>query len=206
MKAGRNDPCPCGSGKKYKKCCLDKPASADIKPEELPVYKTLMSDTKGSKSVVVARERPDGNIQFISVLVDEWKMGLKNCFGSRNVSKNRFHREAIQNVNAEFIDVGLDECKWTIKQGIRIAEAVGARIPREFYQLKDIVGSLDDVHITGSLYKCYICSKGELSDREINFIKEITHQDMARGVCGTPDETCMIFVCDECKNKPRDEL
>jgi hypothetical protein len=22
MKAGRNDPCPCGSGKKYKKCCL----------------------------------------------------------------------------------------------------------------------------------------------------------------------------------------
>lgn len=23
-KAGRNDPCPCGSGKKYKKCCLKK--------------------------------------------------------------------------------------------------------------------------------------------------------------------------------------
>ncbi|HFS85498.1 MAG TPA: hypothetical protein ENK72_02650 [Epsilonproteobacteria bacterium] len=22
-KAGRNDPCPCGSGKKYKKCCLN---------------------------------------------------------------------------------------------------------------------------------------------------------------------------------------
>ena len=21
MKTGRNDPCPCGSGKKYKKCC-----------------------------------------------------------------------------------------------------------------------------------------------------------------------------------------
>jgi hypothetical protein len=24
-KVGRNDPCPCGSGKKYKKCCLGKP-------------------------------------------------------------------------------------------------------------------------------------------------------------------------------------
>jgi len=24
MKISRNDPCPCGSGKKYKKCCLDK--------------------------------------------------------------------------------------------------------------------------------------------------------------------------------------
>lgn len=22
MKVGRNDPCPCGSGKKFKKCCL----------------------------------------------------------------------------------------------------------------------------------------------------------------------------------------
>lgn len=25
MKIGRNDLCPCGSGKKFKKCCLDKP-------------------------------------------------------------------------------------------------------------------------------------------------------------------------------------
>jgi len=24
MKVGRNDPCPCGSGKKYKKCCMEK--------------------------------------------------------------------------------------------------------------------------------------------------------------------------------------
>jgi SEC-C motif-containing protein len=24
QKIGRNDPCPCGSGKKYKKCCIDK--------------------------------------------------------------------------------------------------------------------------------------------------------------------------------------
>ena len=23
-KIGRNDPCPCGSGKKYKKCCIGK--------------------------------------------------------------------------------------------------------------------------------------------------------------------------------------
>src|SRR5689334_13915973 len=28
MKIGRNDPCPCGSGKKYKKCCLAKDEAA----------------------------------------------------------------------------------------------------------------------------------------------------------------------------------
>ena len=27
LKIGRNDPCPCGSGKKYKHCCLNKPKS-----------------------------------------------------------------------------------------------------------------------------------------------------------------------------------
>jgi uncharacterized protein YecA (UPF0149 family) len=26
-KANRNDPCPCGSGRKYKKCCLSNLAS-----------------------------------------------------------------------------------------------------------------------------------------------------------------------------------
>jgi len=26
VKIGRNDPCPCGSGKKYKKCCMNKKA------------------------------------------------------------------------------------------------------------------------------------------------------------------------------------
>jgi len=25
FKVGRNDPCPCGSGKKFKKCCMGKP-------------------------------------------------------------------------------------------------------------------------------------------------------------------------------------
>jgi len=29
MKAGRNDPCPCGSGKKYKKCCMEKDLAAE---------------------------------------------------------------------------------------------------------------------------------------------------------------------------------
>ena len=29
---GRNDPCPCGSGKKYKHCCLDKDRVAEFAP------------------------------------------------------------------------------------------------------------------------------------------------------------------------------
>ena len=31
-KAGRNDPCPCGSGKKYKHCCLERDRAAELAP------------------------------------------------------------------------------------------------------------------------------------------------------------------------------
>jgi hypothetical protein len=35
MKPGRNDPCPCGSGRKYKQCCLLAAAAAHSSPAEL---------------------------------------------------------------------------------------------------------------------------------------------------------------------------
>lgn len=41
QKVGRNDPCPCGSGKKYKNCCISKPVK---KP--LPFKATLLSQPK----------------------------------------------------------------------------------------------------------------------------------------------------------------
>lgn len=39
-KTGRNDPCPCGSGKKYKKCCLGKPNPRPISRDfrRFPTY------------------------------------------------------------------------------------------------------------------------------------------------------------------------
>lgn len=41
QKVGRNDPCPCGSGKKFKSCCIDKPIK---KP--LPFKAKLLSQPK----------------------------------------------------------------------------------------------------------------------------------------------------------------
>lgn len=40
-KIGRNDPCPCGSGKKFKNCCINKPRS---KP--LPFKAKLLSQPR----------------------------------------------------------------------------------------------------------------------------------------------------------------
>ena len=62
MKTGRNDPCPCGSGKKYKKCCLEndesielqsslferesryKPEVDEWQPEDKPEFKDWLDD------------------------------------------------------------------------------------------------------------------------------------------------------------------
>jgi hypothetical protein len=45
MKIGRNDPCPCGSGKKYKKCCVNKLSEQEV--EEL--YLKQLELTNGLK-------------------------------------------------------------------------------------------------------------------------------------------------------------
>ena len=33
-KIGRNQPCPCGSGKKYKRCCWDRDRAAHVQPAQ----------------------------------------------------------------------------------------------------------------------------------------------------------------------------
>lgn len=41
-KTGRNEPCPCGSGKKYKKCCLNKPMKNSAIPSKRDELDILM--------------------------------------------------------------------------------------------------------------------------------------------------------------------
>ena len=41
MAVSRNDPCPCGSGKKYKKCCLGAPDPSEDRRRKILVYGSL---------------------------------------------------------------------------------------------------------------------------------------------------------------------
>lgn len=64
-KFGRNDPCPCGSGRKYKKCCamLDDAKTAQLSSEECKLfYETwygLMGFVNERKSVIKAKIKPE---------------------------------------------------------------------------------------------------------------------------------------------------
>lgn len=64
-KIGRNDPCPCGSGKKYKKCCaiLENTKTAQLSPEECrDFYETwygLMGFVNEKLNVVNVKIKPE---------------------------------------------------------------------------------------------------------------------------------------------------
>jgi len=51
-KVGRNDPCPCGSGKKYKKCCLLKDQEADLTSSKvIPIVPDFDDDAEWDDEV-----------------------------------------------------------------------------------------------------------------------------------------------------------
>jgi len=59
-KTGRNDPCPCGSGKKYKKCCLLQDSLADeLKTTGLPKEVVNYFNEQKRKDVLWKREYGD---------------------------------------------------------------------------------------------------------------------------------------------------
>jgi len=59
-KVGRNSPCPCGSGKKYKKCCIDKNKPSPIEhvgPSTWDCVTRWMVHSKG-KEIKIIRQIP----------------------------------------------------------------------------------------------------------------------------------------------------
>lgn len=61
MKIGRNEPCPCGSGKKYKKCCVGK------KPRYKTVRSSFGKSIDMSKGQVAFRINPQTGLPEVSL-------------------------------------------------------------------------------------------------------------------------------------------
>ncbi|MBW1785146.1 MAG: SEC-C domain-containing protein [Deltaproteobacteria bacterium] len=60
-KTGRNDPCPCGSGKKYKKCCLNKPNP----PEKLLWHRLRETHDSLVDQLVSFAEKASGDLALL---------------------------------------------------------------------------------------------------------------------------------------------
>lgn len=58
-KMGRNDPCPCGSGLKYKKCCYGKPPKLKFTAKVIK-SKDTDANLQGKIKQVANNEQQDG--------------------------------------------------------------------------------------------------------------------------------------------------
>ncbi len=68
---GRNDPCPCGSGKKYKKCCLGEQQSADTAESDFRFEAGAYRDSNGFvPSIACLGQMPDGKWNGLFMLIN----------------------------------------------------------------------------------------------------------------------------------------
>ena len=73
VKIGRNAPCPCGSGKKYKKCCLSaQPEKWPVKEQRfIPVY-TELDQLSNSVVDLIKQKKLDEAETVSRKLLDEY--------------------------------------------------------------------------------------------------------------------------------------
>jgi len=65
-KPGRNDPCPCGSGNKYKKCCL--PKQEGVEREQLAKVDARRADVKAAVAAILSSDEDadEDELTFLS--------------------------------------------------------------------------------------------------------------------------------------------
>ena len=70
QKLSRNAPCFCGSGKKYKKCCLDKGLRNDFEDDERKAYPFLdkVKNLYPSSEMTLVQSEEEGMIKMSEVI------------------------------------------------------------------------------------------------------------------------------------------
>ena len=80
-KVGRNDPCPCGSGKKYKQCCMHSSEQGELQPRPSPRFRFEPGSYGGSGSFVPSLACLEQTIldewEYYYILVDPSKVYAK---------------------------------------------------------------------------------------------------------------------------------
>ncbi len=74
MKTGRNDPCPCGSGKKYKHCCLSVARAVNDELSDLLSEQEFDSieGMQAATDTLVAKQNQKGKMIFLDCLLNKF--------------------------------------------------------------------------------------------------------------------------------------
>jgi SEC-C motif len=161
MKPQRNDPCPCGSGKKYKKCCLpkerdqqtgDSPWShagkihriqhADDYPVEA-CYLNADWKEQGLARIVVTRSQENGKIMVGAFLMDTFCLGVKNAFCNEGLGRRQIENQLLRGYyqNEEPTRVGINYVKEIIYGAVDYARGLGFDPHPDFELSRHVLGS-----------------------------------------------------------------
>jgi hypothetical protein len=169
MKPQRNDPCPCGSGKKYKKCCLPKEREqtgdslwgyagkihriqhADDYPVEA-CYLNADWKQQGLARIVVTRSQENGKIMVAAFLVDTFCLGVKNAFCNEGLGRRQIEAQLPPGYyqNEEPTRVGINYVKEIIYGAVDYARDLGFDPHPDFELSRHVLGA-EEINRTRSL-------------------------------------------------------
>ncbi len=161
IKPGRNDSCPCGSGKKYKKCCLPKErvhASEDSAwsdagklyriqhADDYPIEACYLNagwQEQGFARILVTRSQDNGRLMVGAFLVDIFCLGVKNAFCNEGLPRSRFEAEFLLRFyqDEEPTRVGINYAKEIIYGAVDYARSLGFEPYVDFELSRKVLGT-----------------------------------------------------------------
>jgi len=143
-KVGRNEPCPCGSGKKYKKCHLNEYESSSLlgAAAQGSVVSCMVNndfEESGLAVVFVVRQHPNGrNINIVIYLCDLFCLGVKDVsvFPSSN-------EHTVENLQAHyplhFVDIDYQTARDLVLGSIAYAKTLDFKPHPDWEKSKDFI-------------------------------------------------------------------
>ena len=145
LKLSRNDPCHCGSGKKYKKCCSSRDEKLNNPLENISQYSVeeclINKDWKQSglaTIIVIRKNRETGQFSFVSFLVDVFCLGLKNALFQIGVDAGTVV-DYIAIYPQSFTEIEYEECRGIVLGAIDYAKNLGFEPHDDWEKVKGFI-------------------------------------------------------------------
>jgi SEC-C motif-containing protein len=167
-KLSRNDPCPCGSGKKYKKCCLNKDAAdmTQLTAGTPDLFKPAALLIAGESHVPAIACEDETNQKFVFVLAR----------ASRQMDALEAAEEAgadLDSVPGSTLDsVGPDCLRYLYKIGYRIMPGLKADNVELLEDLLDEEEDLEIEHAEGMLDTLYDTAEQQIREEQPLEVRE----------------------------------
>jgi len=93
-KVGRNDLCPCGSGEKYKLCCMQKAQNDDVKQKiATGIIESYKQMTTGFEKEL--EERTADEVAYDNIIIEELRKG-SSIKKALKIAAEKYPDEALQ--------------------------------------------------------------------------------------------------------------